>query len=139
VNWVVSLWEKLLDFLPIERWVQAVGNVLRGLTLAFILIWVLLVMLVVNDWGFSQEQRIGLIGLFVLLLFLVVAVVIILAVQHYERLYSPYELSLQQGRRFGTESKRRRRSEAERLPRQAALPGLPAPPEPPAEPKQLQG
>ncbi len=98
MGWLAAVWDKILGIVPIEGWVRAVRNVLRQITLAFILIWVLILSLILNDWGFSPSVRLGLIGGLLILLFLVVLVVVILAIGHGERLYSPYERSLQRGR-----------------------------------------
>ena len=132
-----DIWDKLMGIVPVERWLRQVGNVLRQLTLSFVLIWVLLLALTLNDWEFSEAARLVLIAALLLLLLLVILIVVILAVGQGERLYSPYERSLRRGRRFGTETRPRRKVEADRLPAQGGDPKLPPPPDSPNDAKKL--
>jgi len=124
--WLAEILERLLDFIPVQRWVRAIRNVLTALSEAFILIWILLAALIVNDWGFSAGQRLSLIGVLLVFQLLLIAVVVILAMQG-EALFSPYERSLRRGRRYGTERRPRRKAEVEALPPETERPGLPPP------------
>jgi hypothetical protein len=94
---------KGLGIIPIERWVRTIGNVLKWLSLAFILLFILALLLILRDCGFTAEQRINLIIWIFILMGVVLLFGIILALLPGGLLYSPYEQSLRRGKRYGTE------------------------------------
>ncbi len=136
MTWVTWIWDKIAAFVPVERWVAAVRNVLNALGLAFVLLWILVFILLIHHWGFSQYVRLGLIISILALLLLVVLIVVVLALKQGDPLYSPYDRSLGRGKHYGTKVKPRRRSKVLKLPQQPLLPGLPPPPNPPKKKKK---
>lgn len=121
MQWLAGVFQSLF---PVDRWLTAVGNLLRGLNLAFILFFFGWLALIFNDFGFSPGVRLGLIGVFVAIDVILIAIEVVLAVRG-EWLYSPYERSLQSGKQFGSEERPRKRSRAMRLPKETQRPGLP--------------
>ncbi|MBI4216278.1 MAG: hypothetical protein HY687_02635 [Chloroflexi bacterium] len=124
-----KVWDFLTNIVPVERWVLAIANVLRFLSIAFILLFLVVIALLLREWGFTAEQRLILILVVLGLLALVLVFGVILAMLPGGALYSPYERSLGRGEHYGNDSRPRRRKEAQILPGQTQLPGLPEPPE----------
>lgn len=124
-----DFWDKFLDILPLDRWVKAIGNVLKGISFAFVLLWILVFALIVNEWGFTAEQRIWLIIGLLIIMFLLVIILVLLAMHQRDPLYNPQERSLGRGKIFGTEKRPRTKREAVNLPPQPQREGLPPPPE----------
>ena len=124
-----TIWNFITDIVPVERWVRSIGNVLKFLGLAFVLVFLLIAGLVFRSWGFSPEQRIDLIHWFLGLMFLVLIVAVVLAMLPGGLLYNPYERSLNRGRRYGTQRNPRMRAEVEAEPRRTNDPALPSPTE----------
>lgn len=122
-----TLWNIVQNLLPVPLWLQAVGNVLKYLSLSFIILAILFGAILVNDWGLTAEQRfqlnIGILFLFAATLLIAT----ILAMRSGDPLFSPEERSLRSGRRFGTETRPRRRSELPQLDLSASNPALPPP------------
>ena len=112
-----SLASRAADLLPVRRWVLAVQNVLRGLSLAFILLWLAFMMLLWKPWGFDSDQRFWLIIGLLLAMCLTVGTMAVLSVLPGD--------PLSQGRQFGTEEEPLTRAEAQRLHGGENLPQLP--------------
>ena len=127
MNWLRQVGERLIDFIPVERWVQSVSNVIRYLGLAFILLFLLVLAVLLDDWGLSSTQRFSLIILLLVLMLAALVIALMLAAKGGDLLYSPYDRSLRQGRRFGTEASPLRKTEAEKLPSEPMKPMLPPP------------
>ena len=127
--WLDHIWERLENFVPVERWIQAVNNVLRYLSLAFVLLFVLILLLIVGDWGFTPVQRILLICVLLLLLFIALLIAMFLAIRGGDLLYSPYERSLRRGRNYGTADSPITKQELEKSPPPMENPLLQLPPE----------
>ena len=124
MQWLIGLLQSLQNIIPIDRWLQAVGNLLRGLNLAFILFFIALLALILNDLGFAPRERLALISLFVAIDGVIILIEVALAVRG-DWLYSPKERSLQRGQQYGTERLPRKRRKALRLPKEAQGPALP--------------
>lgn len=111
-DWLTPIWGFLQGLLPVDRWVQTVGNVLKYFSLAFVLVTLLIVLILTRNWGLTADQRfilvLGLIGL----LFVALMVVLVLAIKQGDLLFSPYERSLRRGRNYGTRQRPQSRSEA---------------------------
>ena len=99
------------------------------MSLAFILIWIVIVGLIARDWGFSGAQRLLLIGLFIGLQLIVLFIVAVLASKSGDPLYSPYERSLRDGTQYGTDQTPITYDEDQALPGQTQRPGLTRPPQ----------
>ena len=128
--------DKVLDFVPINKWVQAMKNVLQALGAFAAFVFILIFLLVVNDWGFSQTARIGLISAFLFVLVLTMVIVVILATRPGDPLFSPYERSLNRGRKFGTKQRPLTKADVDSQAKHTSEMGLPSPPTP-QERKQL--
>lgn len=124
--------EKLIDALssPVENWVRSVGNALQGLSLAFILMFVLVTLLITGNWGLSSNQRVGLMVVLFVLMGLTLLIVVVLALNKENPLFSPYERSLRRGHGFGDESRLHSHDESEALAR-TDVPGATSLPEAP--------
>ena len=121
-----AIWNALQNAIPIERWMAAIGNVLKYLGFAFVIVAALISLVYLNPGGgISTEQRFVIILSLILLLILTMAVVVILGMRSGDLLYSPYERSLRQGRNYGTREQSVSRREALSQPAS------------PREPKQL--
>jgi small-conductance mechanosensitive channel len=116
VKWLDEIWDWFSNLIPVERWIRSINNVLRYLSLAFILIFILILALILRDWGFSPNQRTLLIVIFACLLLAALLIAMFLAIRRGDLLHSPYERSLRRGARFGTEKVPLQKTEAERLP-----------------------
>ena len=109
---------------PVERWVGAVGNVLKFLTLVVVLLFAIAAALLLKSWGFTPSQRMC---LFIIDLGLMLAAIIgciVLGTRSESSLYSPYEWSLMRGAIYGTQPTPLTRKQIENLPRQTETPGL---------------
>ena len=125
----MAFWEKVLDVLtnsvPVDRWVRAIGNVLKFLSLTFVLLFALMLALIAKDWGFGPGQRVGLIAGVMGLMLLVLLLGILLALLPGGLLYSPYEQSLNRGHKFGTKQRPLTRKELAKGQSETETPGLP--------------
>lgn len=109
---ITALWNAIQNAIPVERWLAALGNVLKYLGFAFMIVAVLFTLVYVNDGeGISQTQRFVILLSLVALLILTVGVVLMLAARSGDLLYSPYERSLRQGRNYGTKAMAQTRRE----------------------------
>jgi hypothetical protein len=120
-----KLWELITGIVPIERWIRAIGNVLKWLSLAFILLFGLIALLITKDWGFTSDQRMNLIHWILIIMIGVLIFGIILALMPGGILYSPYEQSLRRGKNYGNQSKPISKGTAKTLPDQIPVPKLP--------------
>ena len=123
-----KIWGFVANLVPIERWVKSVENLLKYLSLAFILVFILLLALVLRDWGFSSGQRFTLATLLIALLLIALLIAMFLAIRRGDLLYSPFERSLRRGRNYGTESTPISKRELETLPPPAGSEPLQLPP-----------
>lgn len=111
------------NILPVDRWVQSVGNVLKYLALTLVILAILFGAVLLSDWGLSSTQRFVLAILILILLGISGGTVVILARSSGDALFSPYERSLSRGRYYGSKDKTRTRYEV------MAEPAAPVPPE----------
>lgn len=100
-----KIWDFITGIVPVDRWIRVVGNVLKWLSLAFILLFILAMIILMRSWGFTSGQRMIIACCIFGLMCLVLILGIILALQPGGLLYSPYEQSLRRGKRYGTEGK----------------------------------
>ncbi len=100
---ISKIWDLVTNIVPVERWINAIGNMLKFLSLAFILLLILAVTILVKSWGFTQGQRLGLILVVFGLMALALIFGVVLALRPGELLYSPYERSLRRGTGYGNE------------------------------------
>ena len=129
MTWLDHIWEGLGNFVPVERWIQAASNVLRYLSLAFILLFLLILALILRDWGFTSGQRTILIAGLSFLMFIALLIAMFLAIRRGDLLYSPYERSLRRGPIYGTANSPITKQELEKTPPPAENPPLLLPPE----------
>lgn len=122
MNLLEKVWDFIHNIIPVERWVRVIGNALKWLSLAFILLFALVMLLVMKGWGFTPEQRMSLIHWILILMGVVLVLGILLALLPGGLLYSPYERSLRHGKRYGTEAKPLSRNKASKILDQLPLP-----------------
>lgn len=93
---------RALQVLPINRWLQAVGNTLQHFSLGFILVIGIIALLIVNPSGMPAEEQAHFLDLSYGLLALLTLIVGFLATLSGDRLHSPNERSLRKGTNYGT-------------------------------------
>ena len=130
MSWLEKLWDFITNIVPVERWIRAIANALKFLSLAFILTFLLVIVFVMKDWGFSATQRFWLIVVTLSLLFLVLLASVILALLPGGLLYSPYERSLASGDHYRTDTQPRNRRDFLKAEAPPPLPGLTQPTNP---------
>lgn len=138
---LMTVGQGILDFVqslvPVDKWLQALSNVLRYLGLSFILLILLfLAVFFGGSRGLSADQRFLLLVIILSLIGIGLLIVLALAARSGDLLLSPRERSLGRGQRYGTKAKPRPRKEAMELPSDPDRPGLPSPAEPKKLPKE---
>ena len=133
------MWEAFMEVAPFARSVEVVTNALRWFALAILLVTAMLGLLIIDAWGFSEGARLSIIGALLVILVGEGVAVVSLARHPKNLLYSPYERSLRQGRRFGNEVQPMTRAEIDDLTKTTGDPQLSPPPDPPSDTKQLTG
>ena len=99
-DWLDRLFDMLTP--PIDKWVSALRNALQVLGLVFIILALVMLAVILNDWGFSADQRERFVYLFAALMIIALVIVLILARDPEMPLHTPEERSLRHGRKFGT-------------------------------------
>ena len=126
-----KFWEKLREAIgsvvPLERWVSAVSNLLKLLVLMAAFVFLTIVGIIVQAWGFTSTERFWLLVIFAGVWLAIIIVCVILALRSADAFYTPYERSLAKGMRFGTRKRPLTRQEVEALPSLTEVPGLPSP------------
>ena len=119
MSWPLWVWERITRIAPVDRWIGR--NIISALGSFTVLVFILALVLILRDWGFSQTQRFILTVAAFILMGLSVAAGIGLALLPGE--------PLSFGRAFGTQENPRTRREARRVtpaPSTSQLLSLPA-------------
>ena len=102
----------------LTKLVRVIDNLLRAQVTVMLGFIVVIIIVLVHDWGFSPLQRLSIIFTLIVLIVLIVIVQIYLVTRG-DWLFSPYERSLGRGRHYGTQSQAKKRSTIRKEPKQS--------------------